>query len=215
MLGYIHWVTALAFQALGDWQQTNLHASAQLQIGIDGNFPMLKSTGLILLGWTECHQKTSGSILKMENGFDLLASLGSSNFQYVTHVQALIEGLVLMGRYDEALTLIRKVLKITEETGVKKNLPEVLRLHAVCVHLQSPNNRDIVEKSLLNSLELAKEQKTKLWELRTAVSLATLWGENKERQKGYDLLHPIYSWFTEGFKTEDLKNAKALLQQLE
>ena len=67
----------------------------------------------------------------------------------------------------------------------------------------------------LQSIELAKSQKSKLWELRSATSLARLWGEGKERQKAYDLLFPIYDWYTEGFDTFDLKEGKALLQELQ
>ena len=68
---------------------------------------------------------------------------------------------------------------------------------------------------LLDSLELAKSQKAKLWELRSAGSLATLWGEKKERQKAYDLLFPVYDWYTEGLDTPVLQKTKVLLEQLQ
>ena len=62
---------------------------------------------------------------------------------------------------------------------------------------------------------MARQHEAKLWEIRTAVSLATLWGENKERRKAYDLLFPIYDWYTEGFETPVLLEAKELLEQLQ
>ena len=62
--------------------------------------------------------------------------------------------------------------------------------------------------------KLARKQGTKLWELRTATSLAHLWGERKERGKAHDLLSPVYNWFTEGFGTTDLTKAKTVLGEL-
>jgi predicted ATPase len=53
-----------------------------------------------------------------------------------------------------------------------------------------------------------------MWELRAATSLARLWAEQGERQKAHDLVAPVYGWFTEGFDTADLKDAKALLDEL-
>jgi predicted ATPase len=64
------------------------------------------------------------------------------------------------------------------------------------------------------ALEVARRQGAKMWELRAGSSLARLLAEQGERQKAYDLLAPIYSWFTEGFDTQDLKEAKVLLNRL-
>jgi predicted ATPase len=60
----------------------------------------------------------------------------------------------------------------------------------------------------------ARQQRTKLWELRAATSLARLWAEQRKRAQAHDLLAPVYGWFTEGFDTADLKDAKALLEEL-
>ena len=76
-------------------------------------------------------------------------------------------------------------------------------------------NLEKVETTLLKSLELARTQNAKFWELRTAVDLARLWGERGDRQKAYDLLLPVYEWFTEGFETADMKESKTLLDQLQ
>ena len=64
------------------------------------------------------------------------------------------------------------------------------------------------------ALEVGREYDARIWELRAATSLARLWGEQGERQKAHDLLAPVYGWFTEGFDTVDLKDAKALLEEL-
>jgi predicted ATPase len=72
----------------------------------------------------------------------------------------------------------------------------------------------VVEASLWKSIVVARRQSAKGWELRAATSLARLWLDHGRRDAGRNLLAPIYGWFTEGFDTADLKDAKALLDQL-
>ena len=64
------------------------------------------------------------------------------------------------------------------------------------------------------ALAVARKQQAKSWELRAAMSMARLWRDQGKRQRAHDLLAPIYGWFTEGFDTLDLKEAKALLDCL-
>jgi len=73
---------------------------------------------------------------------------------------------------------------------------------------------EAAEERYREALCIAREQEAKFWELRAAASLATLWGEQGRRAEARDLLAPVYGWFTEGFDTADLKEAKALLEQL-
>jgi predicted ATPase len=70
------------------------------------------------------------------------------------------------------------------------------------------------EQNYLASLDWAREQKAKSWELRTSTSLARPWQSQGKRKEAHDLLAPVYGWFTEGFDTKDLKDAKALLREL-
>jgi predicted ATPase len=71
-----------------------------------------------------------------------------------------------------------------------------------------------VENSFVRALDVARRQQAKSLELRAAASLARLWGEQGRRGEARDLLAPVYGWFTEGFDTPDLKDAKALLNEL-
>jgi predicted ATPase len=75
-------------------------------------------------------------------------------------------------------------------------------------------NPQDAELRFIRSLSIAREQHAKSWELRTATSLARLWYDQGRRIEARDLLAPIYGWFTEGFDTLDLKEAKALLDAL-
>ena len=76
------------------------------------------------------------------------------------------------------------------------------------------NDLDGAEKNYLASLDWAREQQAKSWELRTSTSLAKLWQSQGKKKEAHDLLAPVYDWFTEGFDTKDLKDAKALLEEL-
>jgi predicted ATPase len=64
------------------------------------------------------------------------------------------------------------------------------------------------------ALTVARQQQAKSWELRAAISLARLWGDQGKRDQALELLAPVYGWFTEGFDTRDLKEAKELLEEL-
>jgi predicted ATPase len=70
------------------------------------------------------------------------------------------------------------------------------------------------ERNFLASLTWARRQQAKMWELRTSTSLARLWQRQGKRQDAYELLAPVYGWFTEGFDTKDLLDAKSLLAEL-
>jgi predicted ATPase len=67
---------------------------------------------------------------------------------------------------------------------------------------------------LEHALAIARQQQAKSWELRSAMSMSRLWCDQGKRQQAHDLLAPVYGWFTEGFDTLDLNEAKALLEQL-
>jgi predicted ATPase len=70
------------------------------------------------------------------------------------------------------------------------------------------------EREFLASLDCARHQRAKSWELRTSTSLARLWQGQGKRQDAHELLTPVYNWFTEGFDTRDLQEAKSLLAEL-
>ena len=94
-----------------------------------------------------------------------------------------------------------------------RSYAEILRLKGWMLSLKG--NVEGAERNYLASLDWAREQQAKSWELRTSSSLARLWQSQGKRKEAYDLLAPIYDWFTEGFDTKDLKEAKALLEELQ
>jgi predicted ATPase len=106
-------------------------------------------------------------------------------------------------------------LSLTRRTGVEWAKAELERLEADLAFLAAVPNERLAETCLHRAMITAQQQGAKLWELRAAVSLARLCRDQGRRDEARDLLAPIYGWFTEGFGTRDLKEAKALLDQLD
>ena len=127
---------------------------------------------------------------------------------------ALAEGLALSGDIEGGLNLIEESLAQIARPGweERSHLAEVLRLKGWM--LQRQGKLAAAEENYLASLDVAREQQAKSWELRTSTSLARLWQSQGKREEALDLLKPVYDWFTEGFDTKDLKQAKALLEEL-
>ena len=93
-------------------------------------------------------------------------------------------------------------------------LPEIYRLHGQAIAGRSSNAADTATAHYQKGLNLAREHGAKFWELRTAVSLGRLWYGQGKTVQARELVEPVYCWFTEGFDTGDLRDAKALLEEL-
>ena len=107
-----------------------------------------------------------------------------------------------------------EALIFAETTGERWYAPELHRLKGALLLQLSSDNQAEAETCFHKALNIACSQQAKSFELRTATSLAHLWQQQGKRQEAHDLLAPVYHWFTEGFDTADLKDAKALLDAL-
>jgi class 3 adenylate cyclase len=126
----------------------------------------------------------------------------------------LAEGMAVTGDLDNALHLIGELIAQAEDPGLQERLhyAEILRLQGWVLSLKG--DLEGAEQNFLASLAWARRQKAKSWELRTSTSLARLWQSQDKCQDAYELLAPVYGWFTEGFDTRDLQDAKSLLAEL-
>jgi predicted ATPase len=121
---------------------------------------------------------------------------------------------VQLGLSEEAQSVVREAIAITESTKEEWFEPEIHRVIGE-IALTSPEPDAMkAEDYFARALSVARAQQAKSWELRAAMSMARLWRDQGKRQQAYDLLAPIYCWFTEGFDTLDLKQAKELLDEL-
>jgi predicted ATPase len=127
-------------------------------------------------------------------------------------IARLSDALARHGEHRAALAAATDGLNAVERTGHRQWEAELHRLKG---HALSGLNRLIDgQTSFEAAMRIARGQQSKSYELRAATSLARLWGEQGRRAEASDLLAPIYGWFTEGFDTTDLKEAKALLDDL-
>jgi len=118
----------------------------------------------------------------------------------------------IAGQIDEALSLMDEALQIVERTGERWFAAELNRHKGQLLLRQG--HSEAAEELYQKALSIAAEQEAKLWELRAAVSLARLRRDQGRPAEARDLLAPVYGWFTEGFDTPDLKEAKSLLDEL-
>jgi predicted ATPase len=124
------------------------------------------------------------------------------------------ECLVRQGNTHEALTALEAAVAHCERTGDVLWEPEVHRVMGDLLLRRNPSAPDQAELSYRRAIERARFQEAKSWELRAATSLARLWRDQGKPAAAHALLAPAYGWFTEGFDTLDLKEAKALLDEL-
>jgi predicted ATPase len=115
-------------------------------------------------------------------------------------------------QFDDALTALDQAGQIAAESGECHYQAELHRLRGVV--LTETGDADEGAAWLQRAIDTARSQQARSLELRAATSLARLWAGQSERQKAQDLLAPVYDWFTEGFDTADLRDAKALLDGL-
>jgi len=124
----------------------------------------------------------------------------------------LAEAMVRQTEHGAALATARDGLKAQEESGHRLWDAELHRLEGIA--LSGLNRLEEGQHALEEALRIARKRQAKSYELRAGTALARLWSEQGQRTQARDLLAPIYGWFTEGFDTADLKEAKALLEEL-
>jgi predicted ATPase len=126
----------------------------------------------------------------------------------------LAEATAQLGDVDGPLDLINDAIAQIERPGWEERhyYAEALRTRGCLLSLKG--DMAGAERNYIASLDWARQQQAKSWELRSAMSMARLWRDQGKRDQARELLAPVYGWFTEGFDTRDLKEAKALLDEL-
>jgi predicted ATPase len=125
---------------------------------------------------------------------------------------SLAEAQAKSGRPEEGLTTLAEALAFVEQTDDRRWEAELYRLRAELLLMQA--NEAEAEASLQQAVEVARSQRAKSWELRATTSLCRLWQAQGKVDEARQMLAEIYAWFTEGFDTPDLREAKALLEEL-
>ena len=118
------------------------------------------------------------------------------------------------GQVEAGLGVLAEALAVVETTGERRDEAELYRLQGELLLRQAVPDAPQAEACFQQALAMARRQQARSWELRAAMSLSRLWQQQGKRAEAYELLAPIYGWFTEGFDTADLQEAQALLAEL-
>lgn len=192
------------------WVQEKIEALVTLSTELGLAY---RSTSIpILQGWTlAMQQRREDGVAQLRQGLDAYRN-GGAVLYLSWHLALLAEAYQAVGRIEEGLRALAEALTHIDKTGEGFYTAEVYRLQGE-LHLSADNHTE-AEGSFHQALDIARNQHAKSWELRAAISVARLWQQRGKRQKAYDLLAPLNNWFTEGFGTVDLQEARTLLNEL-
>jgi predicted ATPase/transcriptional regulator with XRE-family HTH domain len=210
---------ALTFAALGhqfrrEVQATHMRAEASCALAGEKGIAFFVAFGTGLRGWALAKQgQSDAGLLQMREGMAACRATGAeADRPYFLTLVA--EAYGREGRYGEGLAMLEEALALVDQSEERYWEAEIHRLKGELLLARSAENQVEAESCLDKALDVARRQGAKSLELRAAMSLGRLWQRQGKRVTAHDLLAPIYGWFTEGFDTADLQEAKTLLAAL-
>jgi predicted ATPase len=156
--------------------------------------------------------KASDAVQMITSGITASRSTGTTALQSL-HL-FLAKAYAELGKFDDAWRCIGEAMTAVETTKESWCEADILRIAGEIALMSPQPDAAKAEAHFERALAVARAQQAKSWELRAAMSLARLWRDQGKRDEARNLLAPVYGWFTEGFDTLDLKEAKALLDEL-
>ncbi len=214
MLADIHGFATYIYDLRREPEHMRARAEARLVLAAESGLFTGRVLAEIYLGWADALAgDVEGGAARMRQHMLEFKAAGSEyiNDRCVTFVAT---ALGRMGRFDEGIRTIDESFPFIERSGQRYYEAELHRLKGELMLTQNASNAAQAEQSLRTAIEIARKQHAKSWELRATTSLARLMRETSRRDEARTMLAEIYNWFTEGFDTADLKDAKALLEQL-
>jgi tetratricopeptide (TPR) repeat protein len=194
-----------------DPQAVQAHADALLSLATAQGFPLWMANAAVWRGWALVMQGQHGAgLVGIRRGMQEALATGDA-WARPRDLRLLVEALGNAGEAETGLGLLTEALEKIETAGQGDSLSETHRLHGVLLLQQDVPDPARVEMCFQQALIIARQQQAKAWELRAAVNLSRLWQQQGKRAEAYELLAPVYGWFTEGFDTADLQEARALL----
>jgi predicted ATPase len=192
------------------------HAQSDEQIGLaeEKGSVYWKASGMLRrAGFLALTGKASDAVGIFTAAIPVWRSIGSRLFLPVW-LSLLARAYGELGQFDDALSHIGEAITMVETTKETWYEAEVHRIAGEVALMSPEQDAAKTEACFERALAIARAQQAKSWELRAAMSMARLWRDQGKRDEARELLAPVYGWFTEGFDTLDLKQAKALLDEL-
>jgi class 3 adenylate cyclase/predicted ATPase len=230
-IGIASLFTAWVHSHRREHKEAREHAEAMIGLATEQGLPFWLALGTMARGGALVEQgEGEAGIAQIHQGLAAFRASGAEETQ--TYSLALLaEAYRKGGQAEEGLSVLAEALVAVEKTGERFYEAEVYRLKGE-LSLQSRSPKSEVtntqhltpstqaeveqeaEECFLKAIDIARHQQAKSWELRAATSLARLWQQQGKKAEAHRLLSEVYNWFTEGFDTADLKDAKALLDEL-
>jgi predicted ATPase len=212
-LAWVQCFVAIVSQHRRDVLAVYEHAEAAVVLSTEQGFPLYAAYGTSLRGWALAMQgQEEEGMAQVRQGIAAVRATRAALFvPYFCTMRA--EVAHALGHPEEGLQALAEAHTLLEQQEERWWEAEVCRLRGVLLLRQQETPKAEAEAWLQRALDVARQQQAKSLELRAAMSLGRLWQQQGKRQEAHDLLAPVYHWFTEGFDTADLQEAKALLEE--
>jgi predicted ATPase len=206
--------TAMIRQFRREGHPTQERAEATMTLCTEQGFPFYLALGAVLRGWALAEQGAGAeSLEQICQGLAAWRATGAEACQtYLLVLLAEAQGKI--GQAEAGLSVLAEALTLVDKTGERCWGAELQRLQGELRLQQAVPEALQAEACFRQALDVARRQQAKSLELRAAMSLARLWQQQGKQAEAQALLAPVYGWFTEGFDTADLQEAKALLDEL-
>jgi predicted ATPase len=195
-------------------EDTKSYAGLVISLCTENKFSHWVNCGRIFEDWAEiCRGEVDQGIELLQAGV-VAWEKGGARLWLPIFLTLKAEACFKAGRVDAGLQAIEEALTISKDTGERWGMAEVLRVKARLLQAAGHAKPEEIETILVNSLEIARAQQARSWELRASCDLARLWQDQGRGRKALKLLQSVYEQFTEGFDTADLRDANALIVNL-
>jgi predicted ATPase len=221
---------AMFHQDRREEQLTQERAEAVITLATEQGFAIWVALGNILRGWALAKQEQGEEgIIQMRQGLTAWRATGAELIRPYCLV-LLAEAYEKVGQLEEGLSMLAEALEAVNKTGERFYEAELYRLKGQLMLQKfqisgskfqvanpqslTPNPQSEAEAYFLKAIEIARRQQAKSLELRAVMSLSRLWQKQGKTKEAHEMLAEVYNWFTEGFDTADLREAKVLLEEL-
>jgi TOMM system kinase/cyclase fusion protein len=213
-LAFALFFAALLHQCRQEWPLVQERVEAAIALAAEQGFAVWVALGTILRGWALAAQgQREEGVAQIRRGMDAYKATGGvSGLPY--YLALLAVACAQVGQREEGLSLLAEALALTNDRGERRWEAELHRLKGELLLAGSAEPDAEAETYFRQALDVARHQQAKSWELRAAMSLSRLWQRQGKHAEARQLLVEVYGWFTEGFDTADLQEARALLHEL-
>ena len=212
-LAYASSIAGAAFHLFRrEGQAAQEHVAAVMRVSPEAGLAVWQAEGTCYRGWQQILVgQVQEGIARLRDGLAAMQAMGTVSHR-TSFLAALAEGYAKAGQPEQGLDALAEAFSLVTQTGERYYLAELHRLQGELLLMQGDETE--AEASFHKAIEIARRQQAKSWELRATASLSRLWQRLGKREEARQMLAEIYGWFTEGFDTPDLKEAKVLLEEL-